>query len=547
MFVGNISGEVKSTNFTIRLDYPGIEKGSYVKVHHEIYGWVLARVDHLKRFLDDMDDEKTIARAHTIGYRDGSEVQVPKTPFKPEEKVYSADRDLIIDVLGLMRGKKGSIYLGLMEGNDIPVYLNLHKTIGKHVSVLAKTGAGKSYSVGVLLEGILANKFPVVIIDPHGEYGSLAVENDDYDSMVKYNIKPRAYADQIVEYAVNKEANPGAKKLTLPSNFEIKELLEMLPFKFGDNQKGILFEAMERLGEEDYDLPRLIEEVQDDPSRSRWKVISGLETLMESEIFSGEPITPTKLVKDGMCSILNLKGGDPHLNQLTVAKITKDLFEAKKLNKIPDFLYLVEEAHNFCPERGFGESISSEILRTVAGEGRKFGFYLCVVSQRPARIDKNVLSQCNTQIILKVTNPNDLRAITQSIEGFTPGMENDIKQLSVGHALLMGECVEQPITVDIRVRETLHGSQAPPSIEEEAEEGDGEKEDESSIEREEQDGAPRPYAKPSHPRQKKPQGVIEKIKPYFIEDEDEEKRRKPKGSMIGGKLKKFFLKDEEEE
>lgn len=538
MFVGTISGEVKSTNFTLKLEYPALEKGSYVKVHHDVYGWVLARIDHLKRFLDDMDEEKSVARAHVIGYRDDDEVYVPRTPFKPGEKVYSADQDLIIDVLGLRRQKRGSLYLGLMEFHDIPVYLDVPKTIGKHVSVLAKTGAGKSYTVGVLLEGILANKFPVVIVDPHGEYGSLRYENDDYDAMVKYKVKPKSYADQIVEYAVNRVAAPHAKKLTLPSNFEIRELLEMLPYKLGDRQKGILFEAMERLEGEDYTLADLIEEVADDPSRSRWKVISALETLMESEIFSGTPITPGTLVKEGMCSIINLKGGDPHLNQLVVAKLTKDLFEAKKLGKVPDFLYLVEEAHNFCPERGFGDSISSDVLRTVAGEGRKFGFHLCVVSQRPARIDKNVISQCNTQIILKVTNPNDLRAITQSIEGFTPGMEQDIKQLSVGHALLMGECVEQPITVDIRVRETLHGGQQGPFVEEK--EGD-EEDGEPSGGLPEGGGSPKVHSKPKPPQTN---GVIDKLKPYFLED-DEPPPKKPPGKTVGGRLKSFFLKDEE--
>ena len=49
---------------------------------------------------------------------------------------------------------------------------------------------------------------------------------------------------------------------------------------------------------------------------------------------------------------------------------------------------------------------------------------LMVVSQRPAKVDKNVLSQCNTQIILKVTNPNDLKALASSVEGFSSDSED---------------------------------------------------------------------------------------------------------------------------
>jgi DNA helicase HerA-like ATPase len=95
----------------------------------------------------------------------------------------------------------------------------------------------------------------------------------------------------------------------------------------------------------------------------------------------------------------------------------------------------------------------------VAAEGRKFGLGLCVVTQRPAKIDKNVLSQCATQIILKLTSPNDLKVIAQSIEGFTEGMEDDIQGLPIGVALITGSSLSRPMIVEIRVRETKHGGE----------------------------------------------------------------------------------------
>ncbi|RLF38640.1 MAG: hypothetical protein DRN00_03715 [Thermoplasmata archaeon] len=123
-------------------------------------------------------------------------------------------------------------------------------------------------------------------------------------------------------------------------------------------------------------------------------------------------------------------------------------------------MYIVEEAHNYCPERGYGNAVSSSILRTVASEGRKFGMGLCVVSQRPAKVDKNVISQCNTNIILKVTNPNDLRAIIQSVEGLTSETADEIKRLQVGVALVAGGSLTRPIMVEIRTRETSHGGRS---------------------------------------------------------------------------------------
>ena len=69
------------------------------------------------------------------------------------------------------------------------------------------------------------------------------------------------------------------------------------------------------------------------------------------------------------------------------------------------------------------------------------------------------ISQCNTQIILKVTNPNDLKAITDSVEGVTPGMREEIRDLPVGVAMIVG-VTDQPLMSDIRIRRSLHGGES---------------------------------------------------------------------------------------
>ena len=140
-------------------------------------------------------------------------------------------------------------------------------------------------------------------------------------------------------------------------------------------------------------------------------------------------------------------------------KLSKELFEARKYGNVPDFLLVIEEAHNFCPERGLGEVPSSKILRTIASEGRKFGMGLCIITQRPAKVDKNVLSQCSTQLILKVTNPNDIKAIMESVEGIGYGVREEIKDLPIGVAMVVG-VTEQPLLVEIRVRRSQHGGEA---------------------------------------------------------------------------------------
>ncbi|MBU0461918.1 MAG: ATP-binding protein, partial [Nanoarchaeota archaeon] len=188
----------------------------------------------------------------------------------------------------------------------------------------------------------------------------------------------------------------------------------------------------------------------------KWTIIDNLEYLRRLGIFSTNHTSLKEIVQPGMCTIINLKGIEPEIGEIIVYKLLKDLFDARKKDIIPPFFAVVEEAHNFSPERSFGETKCSRILRTIASEGRKFGLGLCVVSQRPARVDKSVLSQCNTQIILKVTNPNDLRAISGSVEGITMESESEIKNLPIGTALITG-IVEMPLFVNIRPRRTKHG------------------------------------------------------------------------------------------
>ena len=87
---------------------------------------------------------------------------------------------------------------------------------------------------------------------------------------------------------------------------------------------------------------------------------------------------------------------------------------------------------------------------------RQFGMGLGIVSQRPARVDKSVLSQVTTQAILKVTNPNDLKAIMNSVEGISAESESEIRDLPIGSGMVTG-IVDLPLFVSIRPRRSKHG------------------------------------------------------------------------------------------
>ncbi len=456
--VGEIFGDVTTAQFKFLVGSRDVTATMYISfaLGGEPY---LAQVLHVEREAGDGDD-RLVAKAKVVGRRnDRGLLETPSTPPKPGSPVHRASPELVRSALNL--SDRGA-YLGRLRGLDLEVRLDVNELVQKHCSILAKTGAGKSYALGVLMEELLKNEVPIVVIDPHGEHASLSAPNSsdrEVPMMRRFKVRPKSYADRVVEYAADSDAVPDAIPYTLDGrDLSARDLSQLLGGSLTSAQTGVLHQAVKDLEDAgSYTLDDIIDRVEEQSGSSKWPVLEALEDLRDLDILSTEPTSVRELVAKGQATILNLKGAAPHVQDLIVARITRELFEARKVGLVAPHMCVVEEAHNFCPERNMQKAASGEIIRTIASEGRKFGMGLAVISQRPAKIEKNVLSQCNTQIILKVTNKNDLRAISQSVEGLPPGMEDEIQALPVGTALVSEPTIAVPLFCEIRPRETRHG------------------------------------------------------------------------------------------
>ncbi len=457
--VGHIVGDVGTHRFSFSVDDPSLSATTYVAFEHadETY---LAQVTQIEREVKGSEDEGAlVADAKVIGRRDDQgRLTVPSTPPKPGTPVTKAGPALVRSAVNL--DDEGA-YLGRLRGLELPVNLDVNELVQKHCSILAKTGAGKSYALGVLMEELLKHDVPIVIIDPHGEHASLEAPNaseHDRPMMRRFNVRPRGYGDHVVEYAVDTSAVHDARAFRLDErDLSARQIGELLSDGLTSAQTGTLHQAIRELDAAAYTLEDIIDSVEQQSGSSKWPVLQSLEDLQELGILSEDPTPVEALVQDGQATVLNLKGLAPNVQQLVVARLADELFEARKIGLVPPHLFVLEEAHNFAPERHLSAAASGEILRTIASEGRKFGMGLSVVSQRPAKVDKNVLSQCNTQIILKVTNANDLKAISKSVEGLPPGIEDEIQALPVGTGLVSEPSIAVPLFCEIRPRETRHG------------------------------------------------------------------------------------------
>ncbi|MDI6707561.1 MAG: ATP-binding protein [Candidatus Thermoplasmatota archaeon] len=468
--VGVIYGSASTTTFEFAATTQ-VKRNSYVEVEHEHIP-VLCTVGDVRRISDiTFEDARRISKgeriksidklsatAHVVGYRDEKAVlQVPRTPLQTGIPVWNASDALIRNTLGL---SERGIYLGLLRWHDIQVCLDAELLTKKHVSILAKTGSGKSYLTGVVVEELLKHKMPCIIIDPHNEYYSLIHPNlneQELKEMERFKIKPRSYAENIVVYSPDIKINRNALPLRFSgTNLDAREIIEYTSIK-SSTHMGLLRKALLNLRAEKarYSIEDIKKELESEANPAKWSLITRLELLEATDLFK-EPATSIRdLIKKGQATIINLRGITPEIQEIVVSILAKELFELRKLNQIPPAVIILEEAHNFCPQNA--QAISTSILRTIASEGRKFGLGLCVVSQRPAIVDKNILSQCGIQIILKVTNPNDLKTIVASFEGLTTSAFEDIQRLPIGVAMIVGGNIPLPILLDIRVRETKHG------------------------------------------------------------------------------------------
>ncbi|MEM0342834.1 MAG: ATP-binding protein [Thermoplasmata archaeon] len=473
--VGIIFGNVGTLQFNCGVTAP-LEKMEYVQVQHELVGFVLGQVSEIERktnlTIDGVSeirsgtpvpiDEKEIAVVSIVGYRDDRNLlQVPRTPLKAGSVVYRAQEDLIKKVVGLEENKETGAYIGLLSGHDIRVELDINLMVQKHVCILSKTGGGKSYCSGAIIEELMKHDVTVCVIDPHGEYSSMKHKGTIKKTTRDFGVTPRGYDDKIIEFATDTNINRGAKplKFTL-HNLDAREILGLTNIKNVRSFLTMLRKAIDVLKETkgNYSLQDIIAVLEQSGEASVGTLITELEYLNEIDVFADQGTKIDELIQKGRCTIINLRGTPPDIQELIVNRIGTALFELRKLDKIPPMMLVVEEAHNFCPQQG--QAACSKIFRTIASEGRKFGLGLMIITQRAAKVDKNVLSQCNTQIILKVTNPNDLKAIASSIEGLTQGMEDEIQRLPIGSAIVTGGGVSMPLLVEIRPRESKHGGES---------------------------------------------------------------------------------------
>jgi len=130
--------------------------------------------------------------------------------------------------------------------------------------------------------------------------------------------------------------------------------------------------------------------------------------------------------------------------------------------KLPVVLVL-EEAQNYIRDSvGFEDkSVAREVFERIAREGRKYGLGLIIASQRPSELSKTVLSQCNSFVVHRLQNPEDLRYFREIVPVIFEPLLKQLPSLPQRYALVLGEGVRAPTLAYMREASPMPDSQDP--------------------------------------------------------------------------------------
>ncbi|MFX1481219.1 MAG: ATP-binding protein [Promethearchaeota archaeon] len=367
-------------------------------------------------------------------------------PASPGRDVLIVEESLLNEFIGF--DTKSGLKLGKVKVTTNDAIIDMNRLLNKHFAILSISGGGKSYLTSIIIEELLTRERDfgtpaIILFDVHGEYLYL---NDAPELKEKVTIQDISY----FQISVPKMSLYSFRKYQEEiSNVQLRELSKYIKKL---NKDG------ERKGR--YTLNDIIEQIQNmtDGNKSTRQALIGWLSDLERLTLFGSQENPNldKIIKKQHLTIFNLqKEISIRKKQIIVDYICNRLFKLRRLNKIPPFLLIIEEAHQFVPEAAHSKAISKPIIEMIAREGRKFMACLCLISQRPKRLSTTVLSQCNTKLVLNIKNPYDLKHLMDSSEAITKEYANMITSLGVGEMLLMGNAVNYPVFIDIRERKFI--------------------------------------------------------------------------------------------
>lgn len=373
------------------------------------------------------------------------------------------------------------------------------KFFQRHAAILGSTGSGKSWAVALILERAAKLKFPnIVVFDMHGEYAPLADKSKG------------GFAKRFRIAGPGDLENPGDDTLFLPYwLLNRDEMLSMILDRSDQNApnqasrftlhvRSLKGQTLDAEGKADikktytvdspipYDVKELVGLLNRDnttkgvgksgPIKGEWedkltRFLSRLEAKLDDRRYGFMFAPPLAAMKYDWLAAQVLKllqsGDNTGIKVIDFSEVPADVLPvvtgtlARLLYDVQFWMngkartpvtLLCDEAHLYLPVRDDADAVQRQALGSferIAKEGRKYGFSLLVVSQRPSDVSRTILSQCNNFLALRLTNETDQGVIKRLMPDSLAGLTSILPLLDTGEALLLGDAVLLPTRIKL--------------------------------------------------------------------------------------------------
>ena len=362
----------------------------------------------------------------------------------------------------------------LQQDPSVIAYVDVEEMLSKHFAVLGSTGVGKSSGVSLLLNEILKARptLRVFLLDVHNEYGRCF--GDRALVLNPRNLKLPFWLfnfEEIVDVLFG--GRPG-----VPEELDI--LAEIIPMA-----KGIYtqYQNADRIGLKRLDpkagytvdtpvpyrlvdLISLIDErmgkLENRSSRIIYhKLISRIETVRNDPRYAfmfdnanvgGDTMAEVvshlfRLPANGRpMTIMQLAGFPAEVVDSVVSVLCRMAFDFGLWSDgVSPMLFVCEEAHRYASaDRSIGFVPTRKAVSRIAKEGRKYGVYLGLVTQRPAELDATIISQCNTLFAMRLANERDQTLLRSAVSDAAANLLSFVPSLGTREVLAFGEGVALP-------------------------------------------------------------------------------------------------------
>ena len=326
---------------------------------------------------------------------------------------------------------------------------------GRHTFLCGQSGSGKTYALGLILERLLLDTdLRVVVLDPNSDYAQMArVRKGTARDLAK---RYRAAASGVV---VRRGTRGPGRLAVRMADLDPAIQAAMLRLDPVDDR------------EEYADLVSLVHEggvkalsdlaVADDGAERAIVLRASNLGALDWQVWSrpgGPSFIDDLLHGDARFLVADLGSLPSREEQALAATATLNALWRRRADRRP-ILIVIDEAHNVCPSspEDAVTAIAANTAVRIAAEGRKFGLYLLVATQRPQKVQENVVTQCDNLILMRMNSLGDLAFAHEAFSFVPSSLMERATTFRLGEALVAGKISPHPAVVQMGRRVAEEG------------------------------------------------------------------------------------------